>query len=184
SVNQFYPLFETVRVHLSAKEEKANWLQDGVTEPASWWQFLAAPHKEEWRVSDDEEERALADVMQAIVLVSEVPAGVMPPRMLSVLKVKLDSAEVVERRKSRRFGCGNDCTCLVNSHRDDQESVTRVERALSNAATRHLAVCDPYVTKLVELKKENLAEFFAEASAVEGFKRLGAAAFRCFRQME
>ncbi|KAK3279430.1 hypothetical protein CYMTET_12685 [Cymbomonas tetramitiformis] len=79
----------------------------------------------------------------------------------------------------------------VTIHGDNHASVAQAENVLNNAATRHVAVRNRYVAKLVELGKiviakvptqENLAHFFTKSLALERFRVLSAVVLRYFRR--
>ncbi|KAK3289267.1 hypothetical protein CYMTET_3290 [Cymbomonas tetramitiformis] len=79
----------------------------------------------------------------------------------------------------------------VTIHGDNHASVAQAENVLNNAATRHVAVRNRYVAKLVELGRiviakvptqENLADFFTKSLALERFRVLGAVVLRYFRR--
>ncbi|KAK3242733.1 hypothetical protein CYMTET_47582 [Cymbomonas tetramitiformis] len=79
----------------------------------------------------------------------------------------------------------------VTIHGDNHASVAQAENVLNNAATRHVAVRNRYVAKLVELGRiviakvptqENLADFFTKSLALERFRVLSAVVLRYFRR--
>ncbi|KAK3290020.1 hypothetical protein CYMTET_2561 [Cymbomonas tetramitiformis] len=79
----------------------------------------------------------------------------------------------------------------VTIHGDNHASVAQAENVLNNAATRHVAVRNRYVAKLVELgrvviakvpTKENLADFFTKSLALDRFQILSAVVLRYFRR--
>ncbi|KAK3248253.1 hypothetical protein CYMTET_42274 [Cymbomonas tetramitiformis] len=60
-----------------------------------------------WKESDYKEECALIDVKKAIVPVETVPASAKVMRMVSLYKVKLDSAKILDKYLTRCVVCGN-----------------------------------------------------------------------------
>ncbi|KAK3239932.1 hypothetical protein CYMTET_50173 [Cymbomonas tetramitiformis] len=79
----------------------------------------------------------------------------------------------------------------VTIHGDNHASVAQAENVLNNAATRHVAVRNRYVAKLVELGRiviakvptqENLADFFTKSLALDRFQVLSAVVLRYFRR--
>eukprot|EP00854_Cymbomonas_tetramitiformis_P008745 gene8745-biopygen8899 len=87
--------------HVAVAAVQQQWLPNGVTCPRNWAQLVSAPDAVEWRSSDRKEECALIDVKQAIVPVSNLPAGEKALGMKAVYKPKLDAANVLTERKSR-----------------------------------------------------------------------------------
>eukprot|EP00854_Cymbomonas_tetramitiformis_P034618 gene34618-biopygen34526 len=74
-------------------------------------------------------------------------------------------------------------------HGDNHASVLQAESALNNTATRHIAVRDRYVAKLVELGRvliakvpsaQNLADFFTKSLPVDRFRVLRSIVLRYF----
>ncbi|KAK3267553.1 hypothetical protein CYMTET_23899 [Cymbomonas tetramitiformis] len=99
--------FSEQHVAAAAQSEKEQWLPIGVTAPRNWAELLAAPDVKEWLESDNNEECALIDVKRAIRPVSALPAGVKALPMKAVYKPKLDTANLLDKRKSRWVVLGN-----------------------------------------------------------------------------
>eukprot|EP00854_Cymbomonas_tetramitiformis_P001632 gene1632-biopygen1497 len=132
--------FPVQHVAAVAHSEKERWLPVGVTEPKNWTQLLAAPDVKEWLESDNNEECALITVKKAIKPVPELPAGVKAVPMKAIYKAKLDTANVLDKHKSRWVVLGNNrsmlslvlgletfvldvVTCFLNSDLDMDASI-------------------------------------------------------------
>eukprot|EP00854_Cymbomonas_tetramitiformis_P034026 gene34026-biopygen4541 len=86
---------------LDLGEVTVKWLSVGETELEGWTRSLKALDAQQWKESDYKEECALIDVKKAIVPVETVPASAKVMRMVSLYKVKLDSAKILDKYLTR-----------------------------------------------------------------------------------